>query len=98
MRQEIYYKRRNDLEIRGIECIWIELMHNRKHILFGLFYSPPNSDAQYYSNIDNSIALASDTGILDIILTGDFNFFNLQARRKIDSLCTQFSLHQSINY
>ena len=63
IKEEIYYKRRNDLEIRGIECIWIELIHNRKHILFGLVYRPPNSDAQYYSNIEDSIALAIDTGI-----------------------------------
>ena len=46
IKEGIYYKRRNDLEIRGIECIWIELILNRKHILFGLFYRPPNSDAQ----------------------------------------------------
>ena len=43
----IHYKRRADLEIRDIESIWIELIYNHKHILFGLFYRPPNSDANY---------------------------------------------------
>ena len=95
----IFYKRRNDLEIRGIESIWIELIHNHKSILFGLFYRPPNADGQYFSNIEDSISLAVDTGISDIIVTGDFNsnFFNAQSRRKIDMLCTKFSLHQTID-
>ena len=94
----IYYKRRNDLEIRGVECIWIELIHNRKSILFGLFYRPPEANSQYFSNLEDSIALAIDTTISDIIITGDFNFncLNPQAKRKIDMLCTQFSLHQAI--
>ena len=98
IKEGICYKRRNDLKIRGIECIWIELIHNQKHIL-GLFYRPPNSDAQYFSNIEDSIALATDTGISDIIITGYFYFifFQSTSKKKIDSLCTQFSLHQSIN-
>ena len=64
----------------------------------GLFYRPPNSDANYYSNIEDSLALAFDTGIADIIVTGDFNFnlLNPQTARKIDSFCTQFSLYQSV--
>ena len=40
LKEGIYYKRRNDLEIRGFECIWIEIIYNRKHILFGLFIDP----------------------------------------------------------
>ena len=39
----IFYKRRNDLDIRGIESIWIEVIHNHQSILFGLFYRPPNA-------------------------------------------------------
>ena len=94
----IHYKRRADLEIRDIENIWIELINNHKHILFGLFYRPPNSDANYYTNIENSLALAVDTGLTDIIITGDLNLnlLNPQTSRKIYSLCTQFSLFQSI--
>ena len=98
VKTSIHYKRRADLEIRDIESIWIELVNNHKHILFGLFYRPPNSDANYYTNIENSLALAVDTGISDIIITGDLNLnlLNPQTSRKIYSLCTQFSLFQSI--
>ena len=38
------------------------------------------------------------TGTSDIITTGDFDFnvLNSQTKKKIDSLCTQFSLHQPL--
>ena len=49
----LYYKRRADLEIRGIESIRIELVNHHKHILFGLFYRPPHSDTNYYTKIVN---------------------------------------------
>ena len=95
----LHYKRRADLESRNIESIWIELTNNHKRILFGLFYRPPNSDSNYLSDIEDSIALAVDSpGISDIIITGDFNLtvLNPQTARKIDSVCTQFSLYQFI--
>ena len=55
--------RRADLEPIGVECVWIELTLRHKHILFCLFYRPPNSDAIYFSSIEDSIHLAVDTGI-----------------------------------
>ncbi|MCG7868583.1 MAG: endonuclease/exonuclease/phosphatase family protein [Candidatus Thiodiazotropha taylori] len=99
VKETIFYKRREDLEIRGVENIWIELANNHKRILFGIFYRPPNSDANYFSNIEDSLALAVDTAISDIIVTGDFNLNILSARtsRKIESLCLQFSFYQSID-
>ena len=92
----IFYKRRSDLEVNGIECIWIEVVLNKKSLLFGLFYRPPNSSADVYSKIEESISLAVDTGTSHIIITGDLNFnvLNSQTKKKIDSPCTQFSLHQ----
>ena len=33
----LYYRRRDDLELRGIENIWTEIVIKNKHILFGLF-------------------------------------------------------------
>ena len=86
-----------DLEPSGVECIWVELTLKQKHILFGLFYRPPNSDMTYYSLLEDSTHLAVDTGIADIIITGDFNMLNSQYACKINSLCQQFSLYQSIS-
>ena len=67
----IHYKRRNNLELKGVECIWIELV-----------------------KIVKKYSLVSSIG--HQIITGDFNFIflNSQTKRKIDMLCTQFSLHQ----
>ena len=98
VKEGLHYKRREDLEIRDIECTWIEVANINKRIQFGLFYRPPNSNASYFSDIEDSVALAIDTGVSDII-TGDLNvnFLTPQTRRKIDSLCTQFMLYQSVS-
>ena len=97
IKEGIHYKRRKDLEIRGIESIWVELANKYKRILFGLFYRPPGSSINYHSDIENSLNLAVDTDISDIIVTGDFNFnvLNPTTLRKIEYFCTQFSLHQT---
>ena len=99
VKDTIYYKRRLDLEPIGIECIWIEVQLRHKKVLFGLFYRPPNSDAEYFSSIEDSIFLAIDTGIKDVVITGDFNcnMFNPRTARKINSICEQLSLYQVIN-
>ena len=64
----------------------------------GVFYRPLNSDSTYFSSIEDSFHLATDTSINDIIITGDFNFnvLNAQHSRKIEALCRQFSLYQII--
>ena len=58
----------------SVESIWIELVHNHKSFLYGLLNRPPNVNGQYFLNIEDSVALAIDTGISDVIVTGDFNF------------------------
>ena len=99
VKEGLHYKRRNDLELRNIESIWIEVANSHKRVLVGLFYRPPNnSDSAYLSNIEDSIGLAIDTGISDIIVTGDFNLNTTKPStlRKIESICSQFSLNQLI--
>jgi len=88
-----------DLEVNRLESIWVELkLCNNKPILFGLFYRPPNSDATF-SQIEDSINLAVNSGISDIIITGDFNL-NTQASSsctKVESLCQQNNIQQLIS-
>ena len=98
VKNNIHYTRRHVLELRGVESIWIELTLKHKHILFGVFYRPPNSEAVVFSAIEDSINLAIDSGVNDIIITGDFNLNmqNVQSARKITSLCEQLSLVHSI--
>ena len=80
VKDSLYYKRRNDLEPCNLECIWIEIQLNHTRVLFGLFYRPPNSDAAYLSSIEDSISLALDTQITNIIVTGDFNIIIWKAQ------------------
>ena len=58
-------KRRTDLELIAIECIWVEVNVRNKRVLVGTFYRPPNMLPLILSDIENSIGLAVDTGISD---------------------------------
>ena len=96
VKESLYYKRRSDLESGNLECIWIEIILRNKRVLCGTLYRPPNSDSTYFSLLEESMGLAYDTGIRDIIITGYFNINILTAEgnRKISSLCQQFGLTQ----
>ena len=74
IKETLYSKRRSDLEIRGVENIWTEVKLKHRSVLIGTFYRPPNSDVSILTDIEASIDLAFDSGIRDIIITGDFNF------------------------
>ena len=82
------------MEPNGIECIWIEMVLKQKLVLFGLFYRPHNSNSCYPSTTEDSIHLAVDPGIRDIIITGDFNYNMLKVKtaRKIYDTCEELSL------
>ena len=64
-----------------------------------MFYRPPNSDTNYFNKIEDSIGLAVDTGIRDIVVTGDFNLNTLSDlhNRKVASISNSFSLDQCIS-
>ena len=94
----IYATRRTDLELNDIECIWIEVSLNNKKLLIGTFYRPPTSKPPTLKSIENSIGLACDTDINDILIVGDFNLDILKhaSGNKINSICQQFNLHNLI--
>ncbi|PJE78229.1 hypothetical protein CI610_02839 [invertebrate metagenome] len=66
-------KRRHDLELRTIECIWIEIVLGSEKFLYGTFYRPPNSPVITWTYISQSIEYAFNTGLSNIVITGDFN-------------------------
>ena len=79
------------------ECIWVQIkLMNNRNIFYGVLYRSPNADSSYLSLIEVSIALARDTDISDLIVTGDFKFntCNYTHWRKIESICSQFDLTQ----
>ena len=87
-KSELYAKRRIDLELQNTECIVVEIFVDHKKLLIGTFY---RSIA-----IKNSIGLANDTNIHDILITGDFNLDILKPNTwsKINNLCQYFGLEQ----
>ena len=68
------------------------LLSIRIEILFGFLYSAPNSVVNYYTSIEDSISLAVDTGINDIVIAGYFNFNLLSSNSShlIKAICQQF--------
>ena len=99
VKDTISYVRRFDLELKSLECIWIQLKLSNKSVLFGVFYRPPSAHNIYNSQIEDSITLAPDTGIKNIIVTGDLNYnaLKLPSSRKVQDICQQFNLSQIIN-
>lgn len=74
VKDKFHYKCRPDLEILGLECLWVEVMPSHStHVLISVFYIPPNSDINYLNLIDHSLNLPINCGISDIIVTGEFN-------------------------
>ena len=98
VKRELYAKRRIDLELQNTECIWVEIFVDHKKLLIGTFYRSPNSSNDALIAIENSIGLANDTNIHDILITGDFNLdiFKPNTWSKINNLCQYFGLEQLI--
>ena len=85
--------------MKEVECIWIQIkLCNNKNILHGTFYRPPNSNLHYTSLLEDSISLAIDSNITDVVITGDFNlnYLNAASYRKINVLCNQYNMSQLI--
>lgn len=96
VKDNLHSKRRNDLELQNIECIWVEVLVQQHKILIGTFYRPPNSTNEVLSTIENSIGLAVDTNIQNILITGDFNFDMAKPNKKILDLFQYFGLENLI--
>ena len=91
-------KRRHDLEVPDVESIWIEIFVKSKPFLFGTFYRPPNSTVDTIDKIETSLDLATDTGIQDIFITGDFNIDYIKSsNERFKNIVKSYSLTQLVN-
>ena len=97
IKNNIFFKRRDDLESNIIENIWVEIHSVRKKFLLGLFYRPPESRVNYWNEFDNIIEKASEEN-LDIIVMGDLNYDILKANTNSHFFQTlsKFNLHNVI--
>ena len=98
VRNNVFCRRRRDLELPNIECIWVEVSIKHKQYLIGTFYRPPRSPNAILPSIEDSIGLAFDANNQNILITGDFNLDVLKdtSNRKINDLCQQYNLEQLI--
>ncbi|CAB4019684.1 Hypothetical predicted protein [Paramuricea clavata] len=77
IRDGISFQRRKDLEIDGVEAIWVEVfIVNSKSILICIVYKPPDSslylDKNFNSKFDNMLDIAINEN-KEVILAGDLN-------------------------
>ena len=97
-RDTLSCKRRKDIEINGLETVWLETAIKSKKVLIGDIYRPPNSSFEYFNLTLESIDRAYNTNVQDIIITGDFNYNMFpDSNNKMKDLLQHFSLRQLID-
>ena len=71
----------------------------QKQIQLIRFTDPPYSTNAILSSIEDSMGLAFETNISNILITGDFNIDILKdnSSQKVRDLCQQFNFEQIIN-
>ncbi|CAC5413808.1 unnamed protein product [Mytilus coruscus] len=91
-------KRRCDLEVNGVESVWLELkLKQNRPFLLGTFYRPPNSSQHLLNLIEHSFDLASDTGIETILIVGDFNDDQMSPRQsRMKEIFTRYGMTQFV--
>ena len=69
--EQVYGKRRLDLEEDDLELLWIEIKH-RSHppLLVGCCYRPPSSTMNFYNTLELTLDKIAER---NVILVGDFN-------------------------
>ena len=90
-------KRMADLEIHGLETVWLEPLVQSEQILVGGFYRPPHSGAEYFNLVVESIDRAHNNNITDLIILVDFNYNMLtDDNNKITDIMLHYNLSQVI--
>ena len=97
VKNNICFKRRQDLENNSIENIWIEVQALNNKFLLGLFYRPPEAKAEYWVSFENIIENASEEN-LNIIIMGDLNHDILKQynKNKLSKILSKFNLQNLI--
>ena len=97
VKNNICFKRRQDLENNSIENIWIEVQALNNKFLLGLFYRPPEAKAEYWVSFENIIENASEEN-LNIIIMGDLNhdILNQYNNNKLSKILSKFNLQNLI--
>ena len=63
VKNHIPCKRRKDLEVEQVECVWLECCFSKKTFLIGTLYRPPNSETSMWEYLAFSLEKAKDSNI-----------------------------------
>ena len=99
----ILLQRRYDLELPGLEFLWVEFSVSGRNFLFGVCYRPPDNDSVLLVNFLNGLQFMLDKirtlgGNYTIIILGDFNaHYNVQLPLNSSEIGKQLSNFITIN-
>ena len=97
VKNNMYCKRRRDLEVDELEAVWVEVRVGQETLLVGCFYKPPDARVAYWNKIDESISKAGNTPYKYVIL-GDFNTnHNSPQLPHLNRIMYINKLHQVVN-
>ena len=98
VKEQVVCVRRTDLEVKNLECIWIQVKMRGRNILICGMYRPPNATVSYWNLIYESFDRAINTSIKDIFLLGDLNndMLNTVRSKQLTDFLVTFNLHQLI--
>ena len=86
VKNDLFCKPRPDLQVNGLEAVWVETKINYDSLLVGSFYRPLNFRANCWELISDSIK--ANNCVVKFIILGDFNtdFFSNPSQHLMDIL------------
>ena len=73
VRDTLHAISQNDLQINGVEAVWVEIHVCQRKLLVGGIYRSPNSNNTHWLNMEHSLDQAFNQHIDNILVAGDYN-------------------------
>ena len=78
VRKSLHSEIRSDLQVDGVEAIWVQVRVNQRKLLVGGIYRPPNANNAQWLNMEHCLDHVFNSACDNILVTGDFNV-NIEA-------------------
>jgi hypothetical protein len=73
VKRHIIAHRKREYELPHLEAMWHELKINNQNLLLCVCYRAPGSTVEFWNQLSDSVDLAKESNINNIIITGDLN-------------------------
>ena len=103
LNENITWNRRSDLEINGIECLWIEIvLQNTSNILLCITYRPPDTSSYLHENFNDLLSnmLTKSTNLSkEVIIAGNLNvnYLNKNCNKPFKETLSLYGFKQIIS-